>query len=260
MSTHNHALVAASEDADGIRGIAKSPDRSGVYGRSTSWLGYAVSAENTASYTEAYLAGRYGAKISNTRSECTLAHDSGGVWARNLVANTLAMLAGYTEAGLFIGTVRVYGDLVVSKSITAATKNFRIDHPLDPSNKTLEHAAVESAEMLVVHSGNAVLGADGTADVPLPEYFEAMNRDVRYQLTCVGGYAPVYVAEEVHDNRFRIAGGTPGMKVSWQLTGKRNDAWAKSNPLVPEKEKSAAQRGTYLHPEAFGAPQTGGTP
>ena len=49
--------------------------------------------------------------------------------------------------------------------------------------------------------------------------------------------APVYVAQEVCDDAFSIAGGAAGMKVSGQLTGVRNDASAQANPLVVEQEK-----------------------
>ena len=42
---------------------------------------------------------------------------------------------------------------------------------------------------------------------------------------------------------FRIAGGLAGMKVSWQLTGIRKDAWTKAHPLVVEQDKPAGRNG-----------------
>jgi len=44
------------------------------------------------------------------------------------------------------------------------------------------------------------------------------------------------------------------MKVSWQVTAVRHDAYAKAHPLVVEVKKSDAERGHYLHPDAYGAP------
>ena len=85
----------------------------------------------------------------------------------------------------------------------------------------------------------------------LPNWFEALNTDFRYQLTCVGGFAPVYVAQEITNHRFRIAGGRAGMKVSWQVTGVRRDTYANLNRIQVEQEKPPGERGTYLHPEAF---------
>ena len=89
-----------------------------------------------------------------------------------------------------------------------------------------------------------MLDERGEATVGLPDYFGALNRDFRYQLTPIGAHAPVYVAREVKDNRFRIAGGTPGLKVSWQLTGIRQDDYATEHPIVVEADKSKTDRGT----------------
>jgi hypothetical protein len=151
-------------------------------------------------------------------------------------------------AGYFIGRVHVAGFL--SKAAGA----FKIDHPLDPENKTLSHSFVESPEMMNIYNGIVTLGKDGAAEVTLPDWFQALNREFRYQLTCLGGFAPVYVAEKVSSNRFKIAGGQAGMEVSWQLTGVRKDAYAEKHRLQVEEMKPLAERGTYMHPEAFGQP------
>ncbi len=149
-------------------------------------------------------------------------------------------------AGYFVGRVHVAGFL--SKAAGA----FKIDHPLDPENKTLSHSFVESPDMMNIYNGIVTLGKDGSAEVTLPEWFEALNREFRYQLTCLGGFAPVYVAKKVNGNRFKIAGGKPGMEVSWQLTGVRKDAYAETHRIQVEEIKPVAERGSYLHPEAFG--------
>jgi hypothetical protein len=148
-------------------------------------------------------------------------------------------------AGRFIGDVNVTGTL------TAATKKFVIDHPLDPANKYLAHASVESCEQTTVYSGNIILDNRGEAVVHLPAWAEALCEDFRYQLTCVGRPALVYVADEVADDHFRIAGGLAGMKVSWQLTGIRNDAWAKAHPLVVEQDKPEAEKGIAFGMSSF---------
>jgi hypothetical protein len=108
--------------------------------------------------------------------------------------------------------------------------------------------------MMNIYTGNVTLDSGGAATVELPDWFEALNTDFRYQLTCIGGFAPVYVAQKVQSHRFRIAGGTSGMEVSWQITGVRHDAYAAAHPLVTEVDKPEAERGFYLHPELFGQP------
>lgn len=147
------------------------------------------------------------------------------------------------------------GDLTLSGTLTAAVKNFRIDHPLDPKNKYLSHTSVESSEMMNIYTGNAILDNSGEGVVSLPKWFEALNTDFRYQLTAIGTAAPnLHIAEEIANHQFSIAGGAPGMKVSWQVTGVRHDAYAKTHPLVVEVKKSEKDRGHYMHPDAYGAP------
>jgi hypothetical protein len=109
-----------------------------------------------------------------------------------------------------------------------------------------------------IYDGVAVLDEKGEAAVALPEWFEALNRDFRYQLTSIGAFMPVFVADEIAGNRFRIGGGTPGKKVSWQVTGIRRDAYAQAHPIPVEEAKPAGEQGTYLHPEAFGQPKEKG--
>jgi trimeric autotransporter adhesin len=153
-------------------------------------------------------------------------------------------------AGSFIGDVYVSGNLNVS-----GTKSFRVDHPLDPANKYLYHAALESSEVLNLYSGNTVLDANGETNVQLPDWFEALNRDFRYQLTAIGAAAPnLHIAQEIQNRSFKIAGGPANTKVSWQVTGVRQDAWEKAHPMAVEVAKPARERGYYLNPELFGAP------
>ncbi len=155
------------------------------------------------------------------------------------------LFAGYFESDVYVG-----GNLM------GPAASFKIDHPLDPTNMTLSHAAVESPDMMNVYNGNVVLNGAGEATVQLPDYFDAFNSDFRYQLTCIGAFAPVYVAEEISGNSFRVAGGEPGMKVSWMVTGIRSDAFAEQNRLVVEEPKTGRSAGRYLQPEAHGMPST----
>jgi len=90
--------------------------------------------------------------------------------------------------------------------------------------------------------------------VQLPEWFEALNTDFRYQLTVIGQFAQAVVAHEIENNRFEIRTNAPNVKVSWQVTGVRQDAYAKAHPLVVEQQKDARLRGFYIHPDLFGAP------
>jgi hypothetical protein len=167
------------------------------------------------------------------------------------VGNDVAVFGwGGNFAGSFIGNVDITGSLTVD-----GTKSFKIDHPLDPSNKYLYHSSVESPDMKNVYDGIVVLDDKGEAVVVLPVWFEALNKEFRYQLTPISAPGPnLYIAEEIKNQRFKIGGGSSEMKVCWQVTGIRQDAWAQANPLVIEQDKSENERGYYLHPEVHGYP------
>jgi len=178
-----------------------------------------------------------------------------------LFARTTSPTAG-SYAGVFSGPVQIScsaatcnttNALQVVGNFAATAKSFVIDHPLDPENKLLYHTSIESPDMKNVYDGTVLLDARGEASVELPSYFEALNRDLRYQLTAIGAPAPrLHVAQKVRGNRFRIAGGVPGGEVSWQVTGIRQDAYARRYPTPVEVAKPEKDRGRYLSPEAFG--------
>ncbi|MBZ5589301.1 MAG: hypothetical protein LAO05_12135 [Acidobacteriia bacterium] len=180
-----------------------------------------------------------------------------GVEGRSEVSNGYGVfgfcLTTSPYAGYFGGKVRVVGNFSVT-----GTKSFVIDHPLDPENKELWHAAVESSEVLDMYSGNTVTDGEGKAVVQLPGWFQALNTDFRYQLTCIGAFAQAIVEREIEDNRFSIRTSRPNVKVSWQVTARRNDAMMQAHPFVAERDKPEAERGSYLSPLEHGQPREKG--
>jgi hypothetical protein len=141
----------------------------------------------------------------------------------------------------------------VSGTLSKGAGAFRIDHPLDPENKYLLHSFVESPDMMNVYNGNITTDANGDAVVTLPDWFESLNKDFRYQLTVIGQFAQAIVAEEIKANQFRIRTDKPAVKVSWQVTGIRKDKFAEDNRIKVEEEKLPADKGKCLH-----APLCGG--
>ncbi|MBM4293799.1 MAG: hypothetical protein FJ126_02705 [Deltaproteobacteria bacterium] len=284
-SSPDHPLAAgvagsATGYGAGVRGISYSTFGVGVWGRNTATSGtgiYGVSeaTEGTGAgvkgqsnaplglgvYGQGYY-GVYGSGYNAVYGEATQGSSGNGILGKSFgnssgygvygITDMGKAVVGYATtgyAGYFIGPVEVTGYL------TKAGGGFKIDHPLDPANKYLIHSFVESPDMKNIYDGVAKLDESGEAWIDLPEYFEALNRDFRYQLTCIGGFAPVYIAEKIAGNRFKIAGGTPGMEVSWQVTGIRQDAYANAHRLPVEEAKDAREAGYYLHPKLFGQPE-----
>ncbi len=185
----------------------------------------------------------------------TASTDGRGVygWAEATSGTNYGVYGRTSSASGYAGYFQ--GNLRTTATLTKAAGSFKIDHPLDPANQYLSHSFVESPDMMNLYNGNAVLDAQGEATVILPEWFEALNQDFRYQLTPVGAAMPnLYVAQKVQDNTFRIAGGVPGMEVSWMVTGIRHDAYANAHRIPVEEQKPAEERGLYLHPTELGQP------
>ncbi|MDP2365875.1 MAG: hypothetical protein Q8M94_19160, partial [Ignavibacteria bacterium] len=250
-----YGVVGANNSTDGygVYGTADATSGTnyGVYGRSMSTTGFGV-------YGTSRLVGIYGIATATTGNNYgvlgkTNSPDGAGVWGEGPEAGVVGIQTGGGSAGLFYGHVLVQGDQHVTGTLYKSAGSFKIDHPLDPENKYLYHSFVESPDRMNIYNGNITLNSNGEAIIQLPDWFEALNNEFRYQLTAIGAPGPnLYIAQEVKNNSFTIAGGTSGMKISWQVTGIRKDAYALKNPMAVEEEKNGEDRGKYLNPEAFG--------
>jgi hypothetical protein len=252
-------VSGASDMGTGVDGISRSGD--GVVGQSL------------------------GIKTYGVRGRC----DNGyGVYGGSKIgygvigfSNSGYGVMGFTHSGYaaYLG-----GNVVITGNLQKGGGSFKIDHPLDPANKYLHHSFVESPDMKNVYDGMVALDNKGEAEIELPDWFGALNKDFRYQLTAMGAPGPnLYIAEEISDtstttnyssdssssnqnnnnnsndsSNFKIAGGTSGMKVSWQVTGIRKDPWANANRIRVEEDKPAKERGYYIYPDLYGQPEEKG--
>jgi hypothetical protein len=215
-----------------------------------------------------------GLSASTIRRAC--ADDQDGtcsLYVYSITGNTGSFLSGWVEAGDFYGKNAVHagpndqstltgaalstGTVFCNSLVAYQSKQFRIDHPLDPANRVLSHFSIESDELKNLYDGVVTLDASGSAVVVMPTWFEALNGDFRYQLTPIGASGNgLYVSEELTAGHFKIAGGRPGHKVSWQVTGVRHDASARNSRVPVEENKADDERGKYLDPAAFGKPES----
>jgi len=256
-SIYGYGVLANSGNADSVHSysgngydvFAHSNTSYGVYGR-----GY----EN------------YGVYASSGTSYGLYASSDTGLAARLEGKVTMTSDVNMT------GPVNMTGSVTITGPLTKPGGQFKIDHPLDPANKYLSHSFVESPDMKNVYDGVVVLDDKGEAEIELPDWFGALNKDFRYQLTAIGAPGPnLYISEEISDgviisysntsssnggcnSRFKIAGGTSGMKVSWQVTGVRKDPWANAHRIRVEEDKPAKERGYYTYPELYGQPEERG--
>jgi hypothetical protein len=201
--------------------------------------------KNTASGDAAAVCG--GSRNVASNSYATVAGGYGDTAsATSAFAVNSQSVAAYSNSAAFNGQATTASNQTRVGILSKASGTFTIDHPLDPQGKILNHYFIEGPEMRNIYDGEAVLDASGRAVVTLPEYFEALNRAPRIQLTGVGS-SDVYVAQEEADNRF-LVGGRPGTKVYWQVTGERKDVSAEATRrMMPvEQPKTGALAGRML--------------
>ncbi len=233
------AVVGVSSKGEAFRGEGAA----GVVGIGKSWVGVYGETQGDRNVGPAGVWGD-GKQSGDGVKGVTSAPNAAGVAGFHLTKQG--------PAGFFDGDVNVHGTL------RASAKSFVIDHPLDPANRYLCHSSVESPDTMNVYNGNIITDAEGRATVVLPDYFEALNSDFRYQLTAIGTTTLAAVEREIENNTFTIKTAQPNAKVSWQVTGIRQDAAAKAYRLPVEQEKPETERGLFLHPEIFGYPKNKG--
>ena len=140
------------------------------------------------------------------------------------------------------GNVKFLGSLAITGALSKGSGTFEIDHPLDPANWLLFHSFVESPEAKNMYDGIATLDTNGDVTITLPDYWDALNYEPRYQFFAIDQAMPnLYVKTEEHNNQFTIGGGVPGGKISWQITGVRHDPYILAHPIIVEVEKGPGQ-------------------
>jgi len=254
--TGGEGVVGEANQGFSAHGVSgKSSTNVGVYGVNTSSGNYG--------FLGGPAVGVFGQSNNSIASHGVEGKSSSniGVYGQNTSSGNYGYLGG-PGIGVYGNSSSGYagyfqGDVNVTGTLSKGNGSFKIDHPLDPEHKYLYHSFVESPDMMNIYNGNVVLDANGEAWVELPAYFEALNKDFRYQLTAIGAPGPnLHIAQEISGNRFKIAGGSPGMKVSWQVTGIRHDPFAEAHRIQVEVEKTGKERGKYIHPKEYGVSET----
>jgi hypothetical protein len=240
------AVAESGNSAWGVYGRSDSTAGRGVYGLADATTGVNYGVYGRSQSTDG--TGVYGVANATTGA-------AWGVWGQSASNASFAYgVIGQERLGSPGHAVYADGTLAAS-----GTKSFQIDHPLYPETHYLNHFCFEGPEPQNIYNGVVVLDARGEAWVQLPNYFEAINRDPRYTLTPIGAAMPnLHVAVEIRGNRFKIAGGVPGRKVSWEVKAIRNDLYVQRYGFQTEQEKEDEIKGKYLQPELYGQPKERG--
>jgi hypothetical protein len=253
----NSGVSGYSASAHGV--VGSSDGAAGVYGQGSGIEG--VGAYHTVS-------GYSGSLATSTDGAYGLSGSSGS-WGslgrHNVGVYGYMASAAFDWAGYFEGDAKVTGYLSVEGDlyVYGATKNFLMDHPLDPENMLLRHTCVESPENLLVYRGKAVLDRQGEAVVELPGYFAALADETEATITLTSVGKPFLTGYEWrpgHDS-FTVY-GEPHREVSWVVYADRDDPVTRQGAMPVEIEKSPdsklCARGKLLRPKAYGYPEAMG--
>lgn len=144
-------------------------------------------------------------------------------------------------------TLRVTGNvtsdgLLVLGAITAASlnvtgaKNFQMPHPLKPG-KWLRHGSTESPVSGIEYWGEGTIEPDGSVNVELPEYFEALAKPDNRTVFITGrGHSPDW--SNIEDGAFTVT-GTPGGRFSWLVKAERFGGDFLLEEAIPEGAEEA---------------------
>src|SRR5215203_2650999 len=183
---------ATTGEGDGVLGTASSTGD-----RATGVKGYVSTASATTGSYSAGVAGfNFGTNFGGFGVYGRHAGQGIGVYGEAVNGFAVSGFSPNNWSGYFQGSVNVVGTLYKSSGA------FRIDHPLDPAHSYLQHSFVESPDMKNVYDGNVTTDSKGYAIVAMPKWFQALNRDFRYQLTVLGrrGWR-ARVVKEIAKNR-----------------------------------------------------------
>ncbi len=239
--------TAGSGFTYGVVGQTDSIDGRGVFGLATATSGFTYGVVGRSDSTDG--TGVVGVATAG----------SGDAWGVSGVTNSSASGAygvfGLEPSGGAGHAVYAFGTLAAT-----GTKSFQMDHPLDPENYYLNHFCTEGPEPMNAYSGNVVTDANGYATIALPDYFDSINRDFRYQLTVVDDgerddFVLVKVVRKIRNNQFTIRTSAPHVEVSWRVEAIRNDRWVQKYGYRTVQEKEDEIKGKYLNPELYGMPK-----
>lgn len=224
---------------NGVLGVTTVPNASGVFG-----------GNNSSDHRGVGVSGRsdHGTGVAGFSNQGDAVLGQGGIGG-NAIHGRGGTFAGFFEGGVHIqgGSCEIRkigaigGELSIDGPFFSPSKHFLIDHPLDPSNQSLCHASIESDCMLTVYRGRAMTDEKGDATVVLPAYVAALNIGFEYQLTVIGRLAHAVIWREIEGNTFLIRSDEPGVTVSWQVSGVRNDVYARNNPMIVERQKQPGE-------------------
>lgn len=213
-----------------------------------------VTARQNSNGSNLYWSSQYRATLQGRSGGSSSGDYSFAFWAQELAGT---YTAGIVSLNGFLGRkdwlFKENGDFISPGAIVGTSKNFLIDHPLDPANKDLLHASIEAPRYDLIYRGVVTL-MDGRAMVDIDAAsgmtsgtFEALTKNaVVTSLQNQSGFARL-MPSAISSGTFEIVCEDEASSdiVSWTVTAERNDAFVRrldencddEGRFIPEREK-----------------------
>jgi hypothetical protein len=109
----------------------------------------------------------------------------------SLLVTTYARIKSFLKVDTLISAKYIKAKIIVTEKLFAGTKNFKINHPLDPKNKDLIYSCLEGPEIGVYIRGRII----NETEIELPDYWKKLvdRNSISVQLQPIGAHQDIIV-------------------------------------------------------------------
>jgi hypothetical protein len=139
----------------------------------------------------------------------------------SLLVTTFARIKSFLKVDTLISAKYIKAKVIVTEKLFAGTKNFKIDHPLDPKNKDLIYSCLEGPEIGVYVRGRIV----NETEIELPNYWKNLvNRNsISVQLQPIGAHQNIIVKRWDKERVYLQAQGGMPIDCFYHIYAERKD-------------------------------------
>lgn len=109
----------------------------------------------------------------------------------SLFVRTYARIKSFLKIDTLLSVKFIKAKIIVTEKLFAGTKNFKIDHPLDPKNKDLIYSCLEGPEIGVYIRGRIT----NKTEIEFPDYWKKLvdKNSISVQLQPIGSHQNIII-------------------------------------------------------------------
>jgi hypothetical protein len=154
----------------------------------------------------------------------------------SLFVKTYARIKSFLKVDTLISAKYIKAKIIVTEKLFAGTKNFKIDHPLDPKNKDLIYSCLEGPEIGVYIRGRIT----NRTEIELPIYWKELvdRNSVSVQLQPIGAHQNIIIKRWDEKKVYLQAQGGMPIDCFYHIYAERKD--------VPKLEVEVSKDGSII--------------